>query len=316
MGQLFQEEIHGWTSWGRLFQSIDAFRPLIQAIFRREGLPMAEITHLTPGTNAVFRVGRYVVKIFAPAESGMDMNSDYVTELFGIERANRLGVPSPSLQCAGTLMDRYVFRYLVMDYVEGEALRERHGQLTRREKVRVGDCVRILCGLMNRPSGRFNAIHVLNRALGSPKWSAFSPGFLEERTEYLQTMPLDPLVYVHGDITDDNLLLDARGRILLLDYADALLAPAWYEWAALFCGAFRLDPAYLEGFFQGPMPEDAIERCLHAILLHDFGPGILADIVGHDVHSAKNLDAVRTGLHDAFQRGAPFSSNDMTKAPE
>ncbi|HML48378.1 MAG TPA: hypothetical protein PKE04_16670, partial [Clostridia bacterium] len=138
MQKLFSEEIHGWKSWGRVFQSIDAFYPLIREIFRREGLPMSGVAHLTPGTNAVFRVGDYVVKIFAPAESGMNMDSDYVTELFGMERANKLGVPSPKLRCAGTLADRYLFRYLVMDHLEGDALCDRHASLTRREKIHVG----------------------------------------------------------------------------------------------------------------------------------------------------------------------------------
>ena len=147
-------------------------------------------------------------------------------------------------------------------------------------------------------------------ALEGSQWSAFHPAFLEERMEYLQAAPLDPLVYVHGDMTDDNLMLDGRGRLILLDYADALLAPSWYEWAALFCGAFRLDPAYLEGFFEGPMPEEAVERCLHAILLHAFGPGILTDVLGKRIEAAENLEAVRARLRLAFQRGMPLSSEE------
>jgi hypothetical protein len=40
----------------------------------------------------VFKVGDLVVKIFAPKESGFETESDYQTELFGIARANRMGV--------------------------------------------------------------------------------------------------------------------------------------------------------------------------------------------------------------------------------
>ena len=88
----FTATIDGWTSWGRVFQSIEAFEPLIRHILSQHALPIAEIEHCTPGTNAVFKVGDLVVKIFAPKESGFETESDYQTELFGIARSNRMGV--------------------------------------------------------------------------------------------------------------------------------------------------------------------------------------------------------------------------------
>ena len=38
---LFSETIQNWDDWGRVFQSIPAFTPLVREIFRREGLPFA-----------------------------------------------------------------------------------------------------------------------------------------------------------------------------------------------------------------------------------------------------------------------------------
>ena len=52
----FTATIDGWTSWGRVFQSIEAFEPLIRHILSQHALPIAEIEHCTPGTNAVFKV--------------------------------------------------------------------------------------------------------------------------------------------------------------------------------------------------------------------------------------------------------------------
>ena len=52
---LFSETIQNWDDWGRVFQSIPAFTPLVREIFRREGLPFAPLQNLTPGTNGVFR---------------------------------------------------------------------------------------------------------------------------------------------------------------------------------------------------------------------------------------------------------------------
>jgi hypothetical protein len=82
-------QINNWQEWGEIFQSIPAFTPLVEYILRKENLPSVKIENLTPGTNAVFKVGDYVVKIFAPAESGIDQTLDLQTELFSTRRANR-----------------------------------------------------------------------------------------------------------------------------------------------------------------------------------------------------------------------------------
>ena len=60
---LFTHTIRSWRDWGRVFQSIPAFTPLAREICRREGLPWAELTPLTPGTNGVFRCGEAVLKL-------------------------------------------------------------------------------------------------------------------------------------------------------------------------------------------------------------------------------------------------------------
>ena len=93
----FNADIHNWVSWSKVFQDILAWEPLIEYIFRIEDLSYAKIEHLTPGTNAVFKSGDYVVKIFAPKESGMDMYSDYTTEKFGLVRTESLKIPVPRL---------------------------------------------------------------------------------------------------------------------------------------------------------------------------------------------------------------------------
>ena len=60
---LFTAQINNWDDWGKLFQSISAFTPLVEHIFHKENLPYANIENLKPGTNAVFKVGEYVIKI-------------------------------------------------------------------------------------------------------------------------------------------------------------------------------------------------------------------------------------------------------------
>ena len=61
---LFTAQINNWSEWGKLFQDVDTWHPLIQNIFQKEKLPFVPIEKLTPGTNAVFKVGELVIKIF------------------------------------------------------------------------------------------------------------------------------------------------------------------------------------------------------------------------------------------------------------
>ncbi|HHY81471.1 MAG TPA: hypothetical protein GX505_02200 [Clostridiales bacterium] len=116
---LFTYDIYDWSSWSRVYQSIDAWQPLIKHIFQKERLPFMPAEHLTPGTNAVFKVGNYVIKIFAPAESGINCAIDIQTETFAMKRAEALGIPAPKCIACGFIEDKYCFSYLIMEYIRG-----------------------------------------------------------------------------------------------------------------------------------------------------------------------------------------------------
>lgn len=90
---LFPYKIEGKDDWAQLFQSARAFEPLAKAIFQRHGLPFCALARTKPGTNAVFFAGEYVLKIFAPMESGFSTGRDYETERFGLARAAALVPP-------------------------------------------------------------------------------------------------------------------------------------------------------------------------------------------------------------------------------
>lgn len=120
---LFNEPIHNWNEWGAIFQSIKAFTPLANKIFRREGLVFPGLENLTPGTNAVFRAGDYVVKIFAPRESGLEPQVDYANESVVCGALTRWEISTPRLIAHGKIQDTYLFYYLVTEYCPAR----RHG---------------------------------------------------------------------------------------------------------------------------------------------------------------------------------------------
>lgn len=272
----FTQTIDGKDGWARLFQSVSAFSPLAEAIFARHGLPFSEMANCTPGTNAVFRVGAYIVKIFAPPESGFSTGADYAAERFGLSRANARGVPSPRLAAYGTVQDRYRFDYLVMACVPGRALGEITDSLPDVEKECVGRALRRFVAQMDTPCEPFHARR-LRADDAEARWDCFPDAFRAERAAYLARVPYVAPVYVHGDLTRDNILVTPEGGICVIDYADALTAPPEVELACVMCEAFQLEKPYLAGFFGTYAPGALAETCLAGLLLHDFGANIVRD---------------------------------------
>ena len=274
----FTHTLCGWPSWGAVFQSIEAFTPLIQAIYLREGLPFAPLQRLTPGTNAVFAVGDTIAKVYAPRASGQDMTADYRAEHFGLERAAKLGIPAPRLLAAGCLSDAYDFYYLVLSRESGQAWGDVRDGWNPAERARRARQVRAVTDRLDTPAQPFRDADTLQRALACPRWAPYAPAFQEERQAYLRQRGLRDPVYVHGDLTCENLLVRPDG-LVVLDFADACLAPRAYEWAVLACDLFQFQPDLLRGYF-GPRPQAVAEDLLYGLLLHDFGGGLIAGALG------------------------------------
>ena len=185
-GELFRAEINGWDSWGRVFQNKECFGPLIEAIFLREGLPMTAVENCPPGTHAVFRVGNYIIKIYAPLEAG-DSEADYLREIWGLKTAYSRGVCVPAPVADGSVEDRYCFNYLITEFMELLSFAEVCEAMFPAEKVTFGREIRSLTDGMNlpaqagRPSGAEWAFSEQGR------WREYPESFLRERRAYLSS---------------------------------------------------------------------------------------------------------------------------------
>lgn len=302
MSNLFTSVIDGWASWSQVFQSIPAFTPLIQAIYAREGLAYTDIEHLTPGTNAVFALGDTVVKIFAPKESTLQTKEDYQTELHGLKRAHDLGIPAPRLLASGQVDDAYCFCYLVFTRVPGQEWGKAVPGLAPAQKASLARELRRLTDRLNTPAAPFNQVDVMNRALTGFRWKLYSDVFNSQRRAYLEQRGLGHPVYVHGDLTPDNLLLDASGHLMVIDFADAVLAPAAYEQALVASEVFDFDPDFMAGYFGPADLETLTETCLYGLLLHDYGGDVIASRLGAP-GSFPDLAALRLRLRQALSTG-------------
>lgn len=277
---LFKAEINNWTDWSKVYQSIPAFTPLVEYILKKEHLPTAKIESLTPGTNAVFKVGGYVIKIFAPTDSGMDQTLSLQSELFAMRRVNELGVSAPKLIADGFVEDKYRFAYMITEYINGVSFTEAVKAMTDDEKLTAGRKLRTITDKMNTPCAPFSAIDVINDKDRWRRWDKCPKRFRAERLEFIKSYDYGEKVFVHGDLNGDNILLSPQDGLFIIDFGDAVLAPLVYEQALIAVELFDLDPALLCGYFGDFTVDELADLCFNGLLIHDFGGDVVAQHIG------------------------------------
>ena len=291
MSMFFSAEIHDWASWGNIFRSIEAWTPLIRNIFEKEKIPSGHIGNLTAGTNAVFKVDDYVVKIFAPKEAGFS-GTDLQTEAAAMKHALSLGVSIPKLVTTGKIEDKYFFEYMIMEYINGRGFDEAAAKFSGEEKYAFGRRLRNTTGLLNKPCRQENMIDVIRNTENNRRWDKYSETFRRERLEHINKYNYTEKVFVHGDLCGDNILVANNGEITIIDFADAVMAPAVYEHALVASELFAFEKPFLHGYFGEYNPEELADLCFNGLLIHDFG----GDIAEHRIAKAgefKNLADLR-----------------------
>lgn len=296
MKKHFHSKIENWSDWGCVFQSIPAFDGLIREIFRRETLPCSEITNLTPGTNAVFRVGYYVIKIFFPMESGLDPLPDFQNEAAVCGRLTGLAVPTPRLVAQGEIQDSYRFYYLISECFQGQEAGDFLRTASHEQKLNFVQQLQGLLQLLHRPAdGLIAPVDLLGRAVNNPRLDQLLPSLAKEMRQRVQRLDLSSRVLVHGDLTGENMLVDHNGRLVVIDCADACLAPAWYELGPLVFELFRCDAELLRAFFQDSL-QSFPEQILNALCLHDFGASLLLELQKREKIKFTQLEEVEKFL--------------------
>ena len=283
---LFDKTINNDDEWGRVFQSPEAFAPLVAHIFRHKGLRLDDgdsaegckgtsldsddvikLKSLTAGTTATFKLGEYVIKIFPPP------HLDYIgtsidVELFGMKLATDRGVPSPTLIAHGEISDKYLFRYIIMNYINGRVLSEVQKNLSDDEKYAIGQKIRKITSKLNAPlisngaplvnADNTQAIptclaDALQHAKNNEEWEeeGFPASFLAERMAYLQSLSFadNEKAFCHSDLNGDNILIDDNMDLYIIDFADGVLAPPQYEESCVVGDLFHFEKPYLDGFY-------------------------------------------------------------------
>lgn len=292
---VFHAPIQNWQDWSQIFQSIEIFAPLIQEIFKNEHLTYTTIEKLEPGTNAVFKVGKYIIKIFVPIESGVDTYKDYLAEKAGIEWAKERQVNAPQLITIGEIKDKYLFRYIILLHIESKSLASVLKNCKNKDKVDISRKLRCETDKLNVSCDILSPLDLIERELNNPRWKKFNETFYLNRQNYLRSKVLNKVGYVHGDLNGDNVLMTDE-QLYIIDFADGLIAPMEYEWALVMLELFHFDPYCLEGYFGKKSKEEYIDICLEGLLIHDYGADVFIEYL-KDVDHIHTIEDLRVSLY-------------------
>lgn len=275
----FTENINDWDSWSRVYDSTYAFSSLARAIFLKEGLNVEEdIQNLTPGSNAVFKADDLVIKIFTPAESGYNTEYDYLIELSVMKFAMQNEISVPHVIASGEISDKYLFHYIIMKYIPvGVSIDDLLAFPLYKKKDFVKRLKKITKGL-HKPFENFpKQMDLKNQDIRAKRMNGLCPKLINELMRCTADQDLSEVVLVHGDITRENLLLGSNGSLTLIDFADSIMAPVYYELPVIIFELFLCDKE-LSSEFVGEYDKDMfMEELIMGTSIHLFCGNILKD---------------------------------------
>ncbi|SEN98564.1 phosphotransferase family protein [Paenibacillus sp. OV219] len=304
MGTLFHKEIYDWPTWSSILQSIEEFSPLIHAIFGRETLVGSDqLALLTPATNAVFRAGNYVVKIFAPEESGVGTEAGYELEVQSTRRAHELGIRTPKIVAASYWQDKYLFPYIISEFIEGEVAGQAFKKFDHTQRMPFIQALKSNMALYNiKPDQEIDASGMRNQAKMNHRWQPYPESVRRQAVALIEELDLSHCVSVHGDINANNVILDKNDQLYMIDFAESSFAPAWYEYPPILFDLFDHDQAAIQAFVADVDHPDAVGMLFDGLLLHDFGADYMREIylrhTGKTVQEMRDIYEIRNILDE------------------
>jgi hygromycin-B 7''-O-kinase len=272
-----------------IYHRDDLWRPAVEHICRRHGLPGGPHLRGPDGTHILYFAGESrVVKMFVPL-----FGDDFTAERLVCERLEgRLGVATPALVGEGEVDG---WRYLVMTRVPGRPVGEVWAEMSREDRLGVAACMGdMISALRSVPVEGLDPIEVdwsaflseqARTAAVRQRGSGLSWDPAEQIREYLEcsrgvlSEAFGP-VLVLADITDEHVMVSETGggwqMVGYVDFGDAMVGHPDYELVAPGLDIARGDPDILRtllvasGCSERTLDDTLRRRLMSYTLLHRY----------------------------------------------
>lgn len=258
------DSIKNLSDWKLFLSNTNAIEYLAQYIVKQSGVSVSKIERINIGTNAVFDLGNFILKIYAVSEDSNPM-LDCKREIILSNLLQSSPYHVPSIVKTGYINDRYTIYYNFIEKIEvsysfadiinskessqrRSAIKELHSVI---EYLHVLD-IDIQIAKMYSKSTKSNIIK-------ADEYARFLKSYTNQNT----------LNYgiVHCDLSESNMYYDSDGKIVILDFEDWMYGPSIVEYPTI-CFELIRGPQIVKEFINGMPLSKVIETLIAAILLH------------------------------------------------
>lgn len=287
MKYLFKHPLENYQDWVKVYQSIEAFKPLIEHIYQTSHLT---INHLTPGTNAVFKVNDTVIKIFAPTSTNINHNDDFKTEINNIKRAKSYGILTPSIIKEGIIEDRYHFEYIIFSYIEGLDACIYLKSYPKFQKIFVKEFYQIYKQIQFPCQEK---CQLITKTIHNHRLDQLSPTLKQEIINYVQTLNLNQCYYLHGDLNGQNIRINDH-QIYILDFADTIVAPIYYDYPVIIFDLLFNYNDLIQDFIQFIDTTNFTQQLFDGLCIHEYGADFIKLLYESTTHKdIQNLTSLQ-----------------------
>lgn len=262
---IISQKIDSLNDWKEFLSKEKSITNLAELIIKKNRISADKIERINIGTNAVFDLGKYILKIYAVNEKSYGAWKNCKRKIILSNMLQSSPYHVPAIVKTGHIHDRYIIYYNIIEKIDG--LVSVSEILCKPDSLRYTLFLKELHNIVHF----FHSLNInsdIARMYSKPIKKY--PKEQIEYTEYLHKYLCknhSNYGIVHGALTEFNIYFNEKNEIVILDFEDWMYAPFIVEYPTI-CFELLKQPQIISDFFGNMPSSDTVEMLIAAILLH------------------------------------------------